>query len=102
MKKEKDSEIPSMKDFLFNFFGEFLRSFLDGINKTIQARLTEISQNTRRIVTVMFLVGLGGIFFFVGVAKFIDNLIGVDGFGFLIVGGVVIVFALLLNLLSKK
>ena len=102
MKKEKDNSIPSMKDFLFHFLGDFIRNFLDGLNETIQTRLKEISQDTKRIVTVMFLTGVGSIFFFIGIAKIIDNLIGVYGLGFLIVGGAIIIFALLLNLMSKK
>lgn len=105
MEKEKKNEKPSgenwrvmIKGFLDSFAKNFAGSFLGNLKERIEEGVAQLKRNL--VAAILFVLAL--VFLLVGVAMVLDQLIGYyRGFGYLIVGGVILFIGLIIKAIKK-
>mgnify|MGYP003967702185 FL=1 len=102
-----------MRDVFMQFVGSFFGHFIDQLQEDLTERIEEgkaelkvkwelFLKNTRQAFVVFFLLTLGAIFLFFGLANVLDYLFKIKGAGFLLVGTVMTFLGLVIAIIVKK
>ncbi len=90
------------KDMLLQIGSNFFRNFFEQLQSNIKAKVTEFVQSAKRVAIVTFLIVVGVLFLFIGMASLIDSALGIKGAGFLFVGIALALLGYLMYILSKS
>ena len=104
-KKRKSStsqKANHFKDMLLQIGSNFFRNLFEQLQEGIKSKVSEFVQNAKRIATVTFLIVVGVLFLFVGMANLIDSALGMKGAGYLFIGIVLTLMGYLMHILSKS
>jgi uncharacterized membrane protein len=118
-KKKKKREnnifgnISPIRDIMMQFVSSFLNNFIEQIQENIAERIEDIqadlkvkakvlAKNATRTFIVFFLLTLGAIFLFLGLANVLDYIFKLEGVGFLLVGAVIVTVGFIVSSVGKK
>ena len=101
-----DKEVADKKDHWLELSFEFLRTTLTNLGKNIvegvHEKIDAVVVAVVRQLTMMFLLILGLVFLLVGVAKFLNDLIGKsDAIGYVSVGGGLLLIVFLMSMVRS-
>ncbi|MEA2007348.1 MAG: hypothetical protein U9O20_04300 [Patescibacteria group bacterium] len=91
-----------IKDILLQVGGVFFHNLFDQVKEGVKVKLNKFLQNVKRVATVTFLVVVGVLFLFVGMANLIDSALGIKGSGFLFIGIALTLMGYLIHMLGKS
>lgn len=104
MAKQKTNKryASATKGILLEMASTFFHNIIDQLREGVRAKVENFFQDVKKAVVVFFLMLVGSLFVFVGMAKLIDRVIGFEGSGFLIVGALIAMSGFLLNMVGKR
>lgn len=102
IKENESKEIHNWKEIAFQFgmsaVREFSKKTIEGVHQKIERAVTVM---IRRLL-ILFLLLIGVIFFMVGMAHLINDVLAGTSLGYIIVGVVSVVIAMFVNLMNKE
>ena len=101
-KRSTSQKTSRFKDMLLQVGSNFFRNFFEQLQEGIKTRVNEFIQNAKRVAVVIFLIVVGVLFLFIGMANLIDSALGMKGAGFLLVGFTHALMGYLMQILSKS
>ncbi len=72
------------------------------IVQIVHERIDKATHAIIKRVTIAFLMLLGGALVLIGCAQYLGSILGMSAYGYLIVGGVVLIIALLMQFASRE
>lgn len=90
------------KDMLLQIGSNFFRNLFEQLREGIKSKISEFVQNAKRVAVVTFLIVVGVLFLFIGMANLIDSALGMKGAGYLFIGIVLTLIGYLMHILSKS
>lgn len=91
-----------IKDMLLQVGGAFFHNLFEQAQQGVKVKIQEFLQNVKHAATVTFLVVVGVLFLFVGMANLIDSALGIKGSGFLFIGIALTLMGYLIHMLGKS
>ncbi len=82
--------------------GVFFHNLFEQAQEGIKVKIHEFAQNVKQVATVTFLIVVGVLFLFVGMANLIDSALGIKGAGFLFIGIALTLMGYLIHMLGKS
>lgn len=106
-------DVSPIRDILVQFVGSFFGHFIDQLQEDITERVEEIQEdlkvkaqilmkNAKQTFVIFFLLTLGAIFMFFGLANVLDYIFKIQGAGFLLVGTVMTFLGLMVAIITRK
>lgn len=106
-------DVSPVRDILIQFITSFFSNFIDQVQENISERIEDIqadlkvkaavlAKNAIRAFVIFFLLTLGAIFLFFGLANVLDYIFKLEGAGFLLVGAVITTVGLIVASMGKK
>ncbi len=107
------SNFSPIRDILLQFVASFFGNFIEQLQENITERIEEIQadlkikarlfiKNAIQAFVAFFLLTLGAIFLFFGLANVLDYIFKIDGAGFLLVGAVMTFLGLIVAVITRK
>jgi NhaP-type Na+/H+ or K+/H+ antiporter len=98
MPRKKESDNFNLKEFFISFIETFIKKVGGEIIEDIKEKAHEISQELKRKATTTTFLIFGLIFLLVGFSLFLESLFHIKGFGYILVGFILILIGLLINI----
>ena len=99
-----------IKDILKDIFSLGASELLGNVKKQVrdtmdeaEARIGKVMRNFVRVIVVLFMVFIGGIFALVGLSRYLETLPSINsGVGYIIVGGALFLLAIFAFIMQKE
>lgn len=99
---ESFTDFFSIKRFLKQMFLDFIDQITQQVEESIRLKIQEVFNELKRITLVLFLVMMGAAFLLFGVAGILNEMIGFEGAGFLLMAMLLFFLAWISLLVNKE